>query len=236
MKSAHVHVRLAVDVLLMGRCSSLRLSGKHALRRMAGTRRRAKGTSSPQTAQVAAGLAVDAAEVVVEVAAAIRHAKMGQAALVAVAVIKVIFVALIATRWAIINLSASLPRSKRRRISRRQRLLSRPCSLQCRRSRHQFCRSRSSSSMKKRCGRSCREGSMLKCQVIFGTSTMELATTTGDKVKFCELDEAVTGNVKFGDGSTVQIMGKGSILFSCKNGDQWMLQEVYYIPRLRRTW
>jgi hypothetical protein len=65
---------------------------------------------------------------------------------------------------------------------------------------------------------------------------MELATTTGDKVKFCELDEAVTGNVKFGDGSTVQIMGKGSILFSCKNGDQWMLQEVYYIPRLRRTW
>ena len=55
---------------------------------------------------------------------------------------------------------------------------------------------------------------------------------TGDKAKFCELDEAVTGNVKFGDGSTVQIMGKGSILFSCKNGDQWMLQEVYYIPRL----
>ena len=56
---------------------------------------------------------------------------------------------------------------------------------------------------------------------------------TGDREKFRELDENVTGKVKFGDGSTVQIMGKGSILFDCRNGDQWLLQEVYYIPRLR---
>ena len=56
---------------------------------------------------------------------------------------------------------------------------------------------------------------------------------TGDRAKFRELDENVTGKVKFGDGSTVQIMGKGSILFGCRNGDQWLLQEVYYIPRLR---
>ncbi|XP_062224514.1 uncharacterized protein LOC133923077 [Phragmites australis] len=55
---------------------------------------------------------------------------------------------------------------------------------------------------------------------------------TGDKEKFRELDEGVIGKVKFGDGSTVQIMGLGSIVFSCKNGDQWLLQEVYYIPRL----
>jgi hypothetical protein len=55
---------------------------------------------------------------------------------------------------------------------------------------------------------------------------------TGDKEKFRELDEGVTGKVKFGDGSTVQIMGLGSVVFSCKNGDQWLLQEVYYIPRL----
>ena len=54
----------------------------------------------------------------------------------------------------------------------------------------------------------------------------------GDKEKFRELDEGVIGKVKFGDGSTVQIMGLGSVLFSCKNNDQWLLQEVYYIRRL----
>lgn len=43
---------------------------------------------------------------------------------------------------------------------------------------------------------------------------------TGNKKKFYELDEAVTGNVKFGDSSTVKTMGKGSIVFACKNGDQ----------------
>ena len=52
------------------------------------------------------------------------------------------------------------------------------------------------------------------------------------KEKVRELDEGVTGKVKFEDGSTVQIMGLGSVVFSCKNGDQWLLQEVYYIPRL----
>ncbi|XP_031490481.1 uncharacterized protein LOC116257672 [Nymphaea colorata] len=56
---------------------------------------------------------------------------------------------------------------------------------------------------------------------------------TRDRVKFRELDEAITGKVKFGDGSSVQIIGKGSILFRCKNDDQWLLNEVYYIPRLR---
>ncbi|XP_047328199.1 uncharacterized protein LOC124931713 [Impatiens glandulifera] len=50
---------------------------------------------------------------------------------------------------------------------------------------------------------------------------------TGDKEKFFELDEAVTGKVKFGDGSTVQICGKGSIMFECKNGDQWLLEGVF---------
>jgi hypothetical protein len=41
--------------------------------------------------------------------------------------------------------------------------------------------------------------------------------------------------VKFGDGSTVEIMGKGIILFQCKNGDQWALTEVLYIPKLRNN-
>jgi len=55
---------------------------------------------------------------------------------------------------------------------------------------------------------------------------------TGDREKFQELDEAVTGKVRFGDGSTVQIEGKGSVLFECKNGDQWQLHDVYFIPKL----
>lgn len=54
----------------------------------------------------------------------------------------------------------------------------------------------------------------------------------GHPRKFKELDENVTDQVKFGDGSTVQIMGKGSLLFQCTNGDQRLLSEVYHIPRL----
>lgn len=55
---------------------------------------------------------------------------------------------------------------------------------------------------------------------------------TGDAKKFKVLDEIVTRKVRFGDGSSVEIRGKGSILFKCKNGDQWLLPEVYYIPKL----
>nr|GEW35625.1 hypothetical protein [Tanacetum cinerariifolium] len=40
----------------------------------------------------------------------------------------------------------------------------------------------------------------------------------GDHSKFHELDEYVLGRVNFGDGSMVAIMGKGSVLFDCKNG------------------
>ena len=38
--------------------------------------------------------------------------------------------------------------------------------------------------------------------------------------KFQELDESFTGRVKFFDGSTIQIIGKGTIVFKCENGDQ----------------
>ncbi|KAL9250259.1 Retrovirus-related Pol polyprotein from transposon TNT 1-94-like protein [Drosera capensis] len=47
-----------------------------------------------------------------------------------------------------------------------------------------------------------------------------------------ELDKNITGRVKFGDGSIVQVMGKGTIVFQGKNGDQYILHEVYYIPKL----
>lgn len=55
---------------------------------------------------------------------------------------------------------------------------------------------------------------------------------TGDKAKFRELNEKITGQVKFGDGSMVTIEGKGSIALKCKNGEERILKEVYYIPTL----
>jgi hypothetical protein len=36
---------------------------------------------------------------------------------------------------------------------------------------------------------------------------------TGDRLKFKEIDQTVTSKVRFGDGSGVEIQGKGSILF-----------------------
>lgn len=55
---------------------------------------------------------------------------------------------------------------------------------------------------------------------------------TGDKEKFVELDQRITGLVKFGDGSTVKIEGKGTIIFRCKNEEVRKLHEVFYIPTL----
>lgn len=46
------------------------------------------------------------------------------------------------------------------------------------------------------------------------------------------LDENVVGRVKFGDGSTVDIRGKGSVVFKCRDGDERTLHEVYFIPTL----
>jgi len=49
---------------------------------------------------------------------------------------------------------------------------------------------------------------------------------------FSELDTGVHGTVRFGDGSTVAIEGRGVILFKLKNGEHRELAGVYYIPRL----
>jgi len=56
---------------------------------------------------------------------------------------------------------------------------------------------------------------------------------TGDLQKFRSIDMSVSGKVRFGDGSTVEIQGKGSILFQGNSGDQWILNDVYYIPKLK---
>ncbi|XP_074336142.1 uncharacterized protein LOC141673305 [Apium graveolens] len=42
---------------------------------------------------------------------------------------------------------------------------------------------------------------------------------SGQCSKFCNLDKNMTGKVRFGDCSTVDIKGKGSIIFVCKNGE-----------------
>lgn len=42
----------------------------------------------------------------------------------------------------------------------------------------------------------------------------------------------MTDQVRFGDGSKVDIKGKGTIIFRCKNGEELILQEVYFIPHL----
>ncbi|GJV54523.1 uncharacterized mitochondrial protein-like protein [Tanacetum coccineum] len=56
---------------------------------------------------------------------------------------------------------------------------------------------------------------------------------TGNYFYFSELNENITGRVRFRDGSCVSIRGKGSILFQGKNGEQKLLKDVYYTPALR---
>ncbi|KAD5960723.1 hypothetical protein E3N88_12195 [Mikania micrantha] len=56
---------------------------------------------------------------------------------------------------------------------------------------------------------------------------------TGNKGLFSKLDTKIGGNVRFGDGSCVDIEGRGSILLECKNGEHRLLTDVYYIPFLK---
>lgn len=58
---------------------------------------------------------------------------------------------------------------------------------------------------------------------------------TGLGNAFSELDRAVQGTVKFGDGSLVDICGKGTVVFSGRSGEHKALTGVYYIPRLRNS-
>jgi hypothetical protein len=55
---------------------------------------------------------------------------------------------------------------------------------------------------------------------------------TGSPSAFAHLDTNVIGMVRFGDGSVVEIEGRGSIIFVLKNGEHRTLAGVYYIPRL----
>jgi hypothetical protein len=55
---------------------------------------------------------------------------------------------------------------------------------------------------------------------------------TGARTTFSDLDVSIRGTVKFGDGSLVEIEGRGTIILDCKNGEQRALTGVYLIPRL----
>jgi hypothetical protein len=56
---------------------------------------------------------------------------------------------------------------------------------------------------------------------------------TGERGMFSSLDESVRGKVRFGDGSVVEICGRGSVVFQCLTGDHRALGDVYFIPALR---
>ena len=58
---------------------------------------------------------------------------------------------------------------------------------------------------------------------------------TGSKAAFSELDDNVTGTVKFSDGSRLAIQGRDTIIFRCQNGEHRTLTDVYYIPQLRSS-
>jgi len=55
----------------------------------------------------------------------------------------------------------------------------------------------------------------------------------GDKDKFIELDEAISGNFTFADHSKVALKGKGMILIKLKDGSHWFIGDVYYIPTVK---
>jgi transposase InsO family protein len=58
---------------------------------------------------------------------------------------------------------------------------------------------------------------------------------TGNREKIVELDNTVHGRVRFGDGSAVEICGRGVILMKCLTGEHRVLSNVYFIPRLKNN-
>ena len=56
---------------------------------------------------------------------------------------------------------------------------------------------------------------------------------TGNRDYFKHINETITGKVRFGDDSHIDIKGKGPVIFLSKNGEKRILADVYYIPNLR---
>ena len=58
---------------------------------------------------------------------------------------------------------------------------------------------------------------------------------TGQHKFFSDLDSGMKGSVKFGDASTVEIMGVGSVIFKDKMGEHRLLTGVYYILAFKNS-
>lgn len=56
---------------------------------------------------------------------------------------------------------------------------------------------------------------------------------TGDQRYFSKLDTTITGKVRFGDDSRIDIRGKGTVSFTDMNGDSRKMTDVYFIPDLK---
>ncbi|XP_073363009.1 uncharacterized protein [Aegilops tauschii subsp. strangulata] len=56
---------------------------------------------------------------------------------------------------------------------------------------------------------------------------------SGEEVSFSELDRHVTGTIKFGDRSFVDIQGRGCVLFTDHAGGHRVLSSVYFMSRLK---
>lgn len=56
---------------------------------------------------------------------------------------------------------------------------------------------------------------------------------TGDRRYFDTLDSTITGKVRFGDDSCIDIKGKGNIAFIDLNGKPRKMTDVYYISGLK---
>ena len=56
---------------------------------------------------------------------------------------------------------------------------------------------------------------------------------TGEASVFAELNKKVSGTVRFGDGSLVDICGRGTVMFAMDGGRHRALTNVYWIPRIK---
>jgi hypothetical protein len=68
-----------------------------------------------------------------------------------------------------------------------------------------------------------------------GTWVLDTRTTnhiSGCQTVFMKIDMAVLGTVRFGDDSVVQIEGRETVVFVCKNGEYRSFDRVYFIRHL----
>lgn len=56
---------------------------------------------------------------------------------------------------------------------------------------------------------------------------------TSCRAALSSIDESIHGTVRFGDGSKVDICGRGAIIIEGRDKQHKVLTEVYYIPSLK---